>query len=402
MDIYSAEKSTEYRGVKRVIVVVLDSVGAGEALDAYDYGDWGANTLLHTLQYNPSLKLPNFEQLGLRGVVMNENGNYTSSYGRLCEQSEGKDSISGHWEMMGVILTKAFPTYPEGFPPDVIEKFERLTGKKALGNKPASGTEIIKEYYEEHKRTGNPIVYTSADSVFQIAAHTDVIPLDELYKMCEIARTQICVGENEVARVIARPFIGTPEIGFIRTADRRDYAVKPPYPTMLDKVKDSGREVVGIGKIHDLFAGVGLTYSVHTENNLDGIEKTMEEIHKDYGGILYTNLVEFDASWGHRRNFVAYGNGLKDVDDRIPAIMTAMRDSDILIFTADHGCDPTFQAHTDHTREYVPLIVYGKHIRNNVNLGLRGSFADISATIAEIFDIPKINGESFLAAIYKE
>ncbi|MGC8721234.1 MAG: phosphopentomutase [Caldisericaceae bacterium] len=388
--------------IKRVIVIVLDSVGAGESFDAYDYGDWGANTLLHTLQYNPSLELPNFDKLGLKGVVMNENGNYVSSYGRLREDSVGKDSISGHWEMMGVILTKAFPTYPNGFPQDVIEKFESLTGKKALANKPASGTEIIKEFYEEHKRTGNPIVYTSADSVFQIAAHTDVIPLEDLYKMCEIARTKICIGEHEVARVIARPFIGTPESGFVRTADRRDYAVKPPYATMLDKVKESGRQVVGIGKIHDLFAGTGLTKSIHTENNFDGIEKTVQEINQDYEGILYTNLVEFDANWGHRRNFVAYGNGLKDVDDRLPLILGTMKETDLIIFTADHGCDPTFRAHTDHTREYVPLIVYGKHVSENINLGLRGSFADISATIAEIFGIPKINGESFLKQIYKE
>ncbi len=387
--------------IKRVIVIVLDSVGAGEAEDAVDYGDWGANTLLHTLQYNPKLRLPHFENFGLRGVVLNENGNYVSSYGRFREQSEGKDSISGHWEMMGVILTKAFPTYPNGFPKEVIGKFENLTGEKALGNKPASGTEIIKEYYEEHKKTGNPIVYTSADSVFQIAAHTDVIPLEGLYKMCEIARTRVCIGEHEVARVIARPFIGTPHAGFTRTADRRDYAIKPPYKTMLDKVKDSGKSVVGIGKIHDLFAGEGLTESLHTENNLDGIARTIEQIKKDYEGIIFTNLVEFDASWGHRRNVKAYGNGLKEVDERLPAIVGAMKESDILIFTADHGCDPTFKAHTDHTREFVPLIVYGKHINHNVNLGLRSSFADISATIAEIFSIPKINGESFLKLVYK-
>jgi Phosphopentomutase len=240
--------------IKRVIILVLDSVGAGEAEDAIEYGDWGANTLLHTLQYNPDIKLPNLEKLGLRGVVFNESGDYIGSYGRLKENSKGKDSISGHWEMTGIILKKAFPTYPNGFPKEVIEKFEKLTGKKALGNKPASGTEIIKELYEEHKRTGNPIVYTSADSVFQIAAHKDVIPLEELYRMCEIARNEVCIGEHEVARVIARPFIGSPETGFIRTAERRDYAVKPPQKTVLDLLKEKGLNVVGIGKIHDLFA----------------------------------------------------------------------------------------------------------------------------------------------------
>ncbi|BAL80896.1 phosphopentomutase [Caldisericum exile] len=387
--------------IKRVIILVLDSVGAGEAEDAIEYGDWGANTLLHTLQYNPDIQLPNLEKLGLRGVIFNEDGNYIGSYGRLRENSKGKDSISGHWEMAGVILKKAFPTYPNGFPKNVIEKFERLTGKKALGNKPASGTEIIKEYYEEHRRTGNPIVYTSADSVFQIAAHKDVIPLDELYRMCEIARYEVCVGEHEVARVIARPFIGTPETGFVRTSERRDYAVKPPNKTVLDLVKEKGLNVVGIGKIHDLFAGVGLTESIHTENNIDGLEKTIQEISKDYNGIIFTNLVEFDANWGHRRDFKAYGKGLKDVDDRLPQIINTMKPYDMLIITADHGCDPTFKAHTDHTREFTPLIVYGEHIRPNINLGLRQSISDISATISEIFNVERINGTSFINLIYK-
>jgi len=387
--------------IKRVIILVLDSVGAGEAEDAIEYGDWGANTLLHTLQYNPDIKLPNLEKLGLRGVVFNESGDYIGSYGRLKENSKGKDSISGHWEMAGVILKKAFPTYPNGFPKEVIEKFEKLTGKKALGNKPASGTEIIKELYEEHKRTGNPIVYTSADSVFQIAAHKDVIPLEELYRMCEIARNEVCIGEHEVARVIARPFIGSPETGFIRTAERRDYAVKPPQKTVLDLLKEKGLNVVGIGKIHDLFAGVGLTESIHTENNLDGLEKTIGEVSKDYEGLIFTNLVEFDANWGHRRDYKAYGKGLKDVDDRLPIILEKMKPYDMLIITADHGCDPTFKAHTDHTREFTPLIVYGAHIKPNVNLGLRGSISDISATISEIFNVERINGTSFLNLVYR-
>ena len=387
--------------IKRVIILVLDSVGAGEAEDAIEYGDWGANTLLHTLQFNPGLSLSHLERLGLRGVMFNESGDYVASYGRLKENSKGKDSISGHWEMAGVILTKAFPTYPHGFPKEVIEKFEKLTNKKVLGNKPASGTEIIKEYYEEHKKTGNPIVYTSADSVFQIAAHEDVIPLEELYRMCEIARTEVCIGEHEVARVIARPFIGTPETGFVRTAERRDYAVKPPQKTVLDLVKEKGLEVTAVGKIHDLFAGVGLTNSIHTENNIDGLMKTVEEVKKDYEGIIFTNLVEFDANWGHRRDYVSYGKGLKDVDDKIEEITNNMKDYDILIVTADHGCDPTFKGHTDHTREFTPLIVYGSHVKPNVNLGLRGSFTDISATISEIFKLQKLNGTSFLDIIYR-
>ncbi len=387
--------------IKRVIILVLDSVGAGEAEDAIEYGDWGANTLLHTIQYNPDLTFPNLEKLGLRGVIFNEPGNYIASYGRLREISKGKDSISGHWEMAGVILKKAFPTYPNGFPKEVIEKFEALTHKKVLGNKPASGTEIIKEFYEEHKKTGNPIVYTSADSVFQIAAHKDVIQLEELYKMCEIARFEVCIGEHEVARVIARPFIGSLETGFIRTSERRDYAVKPPHKTVLDLIKEKGLNVVGIGKIHDLFAGVGLTESIHTDNNIDGLEKTIQEIQKDYHGIIFTNLVEFDANWGHRRDFVSYGKGLKDVDNYLPKILNGLKDYDMFLITADHGCDPTFKNHTDHTREFTPLIVYGKHIQPNVNLGLRKSIADISATISEIFNVERINGESFLNLIYK-
>jgi phosphopentomutase len=385
--------------IKRAIVIVLDSVGAGEAEDAIKYGDWGANTLLHTLQFNPELKLPNLEQMGLRGLLMGERGEYGSCFGRMREMSEGKDSISGHWEMMGVILKKAFPTYPNGFPHEVIEQFEKLTGKKALGNKPASGTEIIKEYYNEHLRTKDPIVYTSADSVFQIAAHNDVIPLEELYRMCEIAREKICVGDHTVARVIARPFIGDIEHGLVRTADRRDYALKPPQETVLDLISKSGRQVIAVGKIHDLFAGQGLTESIHTESNLDGLDKTLQSMKKDFEGIIFTNLVEFDASWGHRRNFTAYGNGLKDVDNFIPEIVNAMKDSDILFFTADHGCDPTFKAHTDHTREFVPIIAYGEHVRNNYNLNLRKSFSDLGATIAEIFDLPILNGTSFLDEI---
>lgn len=387
--------------IERVIVLVLDSVGAGEAEDAKEYGDWGANTLLHTLQYNPLLRLPNLEKMGLRGVIFNEKGNYIASYGRLKEQSKGKDSIDGHWEMMGIILNKPFPTYPNGFPEDVIKKFEQLTGKKALGNKPASGTEIIKEFYEEHKRTGNPIVYTSADSVFQIAAHNDVIPLQELYKMCEMARDYVCVGDHAVARVIARPFIGDPINGFIRTADRRDYALKPTQKTVLDLTKEKGMQVVGIGKIHDLFAGEGLTDSIHTENNLDGIEKTIEQIKRSFSGILFTNLVEFDANWGHRRNYEAYGKGLKDVDDRMPLIIDNMKENDMLIITADHGCDPTFKEHTDHTREMVPLIVYGKSLLGNIDLGLRSTFSDIGATISDAFGLQIINGKSFLNEISK-
>ncbi len=385
--------------IKRVIIIVLDSVGAGEAGDSVEYGDWGANTLLHTLQSNNWLTLPNLERLGLRGLLFGEKGDYIASYGRMKEQSKGKDSISGHWEMMGIVLKQAFPTYPHGFPKEVIENFEKLTGKRALGNKPASGTEIIKEYYALHKETKNPIIYTSADSVFQIAAHKDVITLEELYRMCEIAREEVCIGDHAVARVIARPFIGDPEHGFVRTAERKDYALKPPQQTTLDLAKKSGRSVIGIGKIHDLFAGEGLTESIHTENNIDGLNKTVGKIKEDFEGIIFTNLVEFDANWGHRRNPYEYAKGLKDVDDAIPEITLNMKGTDILFFVADHGCDPTFKAHTDHTREFVPLIAFGNPIVKNHYLGLRKSFSDLSATISDIFNLQKINGESFLQEI---
>ena len=386
--------------IKRAIVIVLDSVGAGEAEDAKEYGDWGANTLLHVLQYNPTIHLTNMEKLGLKGLLTGEKGNYIASYGRMREQSKGKDSISGHWEMSGIIVNKAFPTYPNGFPKDVIDKFEKLTGKKALGNKPASGTEIIKELYDEHMKTGNPIVYTSADSVLQIAAHEDIIPLDKLYEMCEITRNKICIGEHAVARVIARPFIGDLKQGLIRTSERRDFALKPIGTTVLDTIKESGREVVGVGKIHDLFAGVGLTKSTHTDSNIDGIIKTIDLIKEDFEGLLFTHLVEFDSHWGHRRNFVAYGNGLKDFDEALPDILGNMKETDVLFITADHGCDPTFKGHTDHTREFVPIIAYGKHFKANYNLGLRNSFSDMADTISEIFSLKHLNGTSFLKEIH--
>ncbi len=389
--------------IKRTIVIVIDSVGVGEAEDAAQYGDWGANTLLHTLQYNPGLKLPNMEKLGLRGLLLGEKGDYIASYGKMKEQSKGKDSISGHWEMMGVTLKEPFPTYPNGFPNELIEKFKKLTGvKEILGNKPASGTEIIKEFYKEHVRTKYPIVYTSADSVFQIAAHKDVIPLEELYKMCEIARKQVLVNNHAVARVIARPFIGDLEKGFIRTSERKDYSLKPTGTTAMDLLKESGKEVVGIGKIHDLFAGIGLTKSIHTDNNANGIAKTIEFIKKDFSGLLYTNLVEFDSHWGHRRNYVAYGKGLKDFDNALPDILSNMKETDVLFITADHGCDPTFKGHTDHTREFVPIIAYGQKIKKNYNLGLRSSFSDLADTITEIFRLRHLNGKSFAKEIIIE
>lgn len=389
--------------IKRTIVIVIDSVGAGEAEDASQYGDWGANTLLHVLQYNKDLKLTNMEKLGLRGLLLGEKGNYIASYGRMKEQSKGKDSISGHWEMMGIILKKSFPVYPNGFSNTLIEKFKKLTGIKGiLGNKPASGTEIIKELYKEHVRIKYPIVYTSADSVFQIAAHKDVIPLKELYKMCEIARKQVLINDDAVARVIARPFIGDLEKGFTRTSERKDYSLKPTGTTAMDLLKENDKEVIGIGKIHDLFAGIGLTKSIHTDNNTDGIAKTIEFIKKDFSGLLYINLVEFDSHWGHRRNYVAYGKGLKDFDNALPDIFNSMKETDVLFITADHGCDPTFKEHTDHTREFVPIIAYGKKIKKNYDLGLRSSFSDLADTITEIFKLRHLNGKSFAKEIIIE
>jgi phosphopentomutase len=388
--------------IDRVIWIVLDSVGMGEMPDAKEFGDVGANTIGNISKAVDGLNLPNMVKLGL-GNIENIKGvdkceSPIGCYARFREASNGKDTTTGHWEMGGVVSKVAFPTYPSGFPKEVIEEFEKLTGRKVIGNKPASGTAILDELGEEQMKNGSVIVYTSADSVFQIAAHEEVISLNELYKMCEIARGML-KGEHAVARVIARPFIG--ESGsFTRTPNRRDFSLIPPYDTVLNKIKNKGLGVIGVGKIEDIFCGQGITDAVHTKDNMDGVDKTLEFMKKDNKGLIFTNLVDFDMKWGHRNDIKAYAKGLEEFDIRLNEIIDAMKDSDILFITADHGCDPTMPG-TDHSREYVPFLAYGKALKENVNLGTRNSFADMGQTVAEVLSTEKIkNGESFLKDIH--
>lgn len=389
--------------IDRVIWIVLDSVGMGALPDAEKYGDIGSNTIGNISKALGGLKLPNMEKIGLgnidgiKGVTKVENP--TGCYARFEEMSDGKDTTTGHWEMAGIYSEKPFPTYPNGFPKEVVEAFESAIGRKIIGNKTASGTAIIEELGEEHVNTGNPIVYTSADSVFQIAAHEEIIPIEELYKMCETARN-ILKGEHAVARVIARPFIG--EVGkFTRTANRRDFSLIPPRDTVLDILKKNNLNVMAVGKIEDIFTGQGVTEAVHTKDNMDGIDETLNYMKQDKKGLIFTNLVDFDMKWGHRNDVEAYGKGLEAFDARFPEILKAMKDTDVLFITADHGCDPTMPG-TDHSREYVPFLAYGKALKPNVNLGTRKTFSDMGQTVAEIFSVESIkNGESFLNKIIK-
>ena len=389
--------------IERVIWVVLDSVGMGEMHDAEKYGDIGSNTIGNVSKFLGGLKLPNMEKLGLGNIEgikgINKVENPIGCYARFAEASNGKDTTTGHWEMAGVVSEQPFPTYPNGFPKEVVEAFEKAIGRKMIGNKPASGTAILDELGEEHMKTGMPIVYTSADSVFQIAAHEEIIPLDELYKMCVIARN-ILDGEHSVARVIARPFVGQPG-NFTRTPNRRDFSLIPPYDTVLDKLKKSDLNVMAVGKIEDIFSGKGITEAVHTKDNMDGVDQTLKYMKENKKGLIFTNLVDFDMKWGHRNDPESYGRGLEAFDKRLEEIITAMKDTDVLFITADHGCDPTMPG-TDHTREYVPFLAYGNAFKGNANLGTRKTFADMGQTIADIFSIESIkNGESFLKEILK-
>ncbi|ABB15249.1 phosphopentomutase [Carboxydothermus hydrogenoformans] len=388
--------------MKRVVLIVLDSVGIGELPDAHLYGDEGSNTLANTAKKVGGFELPNLEKLGLGKIhpILGLKGDIKAlgAYGKMGEKSPGKDTTTGHWEICGLILEKPFPVYPNGFPEDLIKRFEEAIGRKTLGNKPASGTAIIEELGEEHMRTGYPIVYTSADSVFQIAAHEEVIPLEELYKMCKIARG-LLTGEHAVGRVIARPFTGTPG-NFKRTANRHDYSLEPTGKTVLDKLVEQGYEVLGVGKIYDIFAGRGLTWHESTKNNEDGLVKTVNLLYKDFTGLLFTNLVDFDMVYGHRNNAEGYYEALKQFDSYLPKIMEKLREDDLLIITADHGCDPTTPS-TDHSREYVPLLVYGHSIKEDVNLGTRETFADVAATLEEIFGLEPGIGQSFWGEIRK-
>ncbi len=385
----------------RAIIIVLDSVGIGALPDASEYGDEGSNTLAHIADAVGGLDLPNLADAGLGniapirgcGPVDKPNG----CYGKMAELSKGKDTDTGHWEMMGIITQRPFPTYPDGFPGEIIREFESRIGAKTIGNKAASGTVIIQELGEEHLRTGYPIVYTSADSVFQIAAHEDVVPVDRLYDMCKIARNLLTHPHN-VQRVIARPFAGAPG-SFTRTGRRKDFSVQPPADTLLDLLSRSGREVVAIGKIEDIFSGRGMATSHHTTNNRDSTEAVISAIAGGQGSLIFANLVDFDMLYGHRNDARGYAQALRDFDAALPSITSAMSDADLLIITADHGCDPT-TASTDHSREYVPLLVYGHRISRGIDLGTRSSFCDIAATIADIFDLDGITcGTSFLGQL---
>lgn len=371
----------------RAFWIVLDSAGIGKAPDAAQFGDEGSNTW-KTCYDSGKLNIPNMEKLGIYHIDDMGYGNQDQAaegcYGRLYESSQGKDTTIGHWEMAGVISPKPFPVYPDGFPEEVLAEFEKQTGRKVLCNKPYSGTDVIRDYGKEHMETGALIVYTSADSVFQIAAHEDVVPIEELYRDCEIAR-RILVGEHGVGRVIARPFIGTAP-NFTRTANRHDFSLLPPKDTMLDALVKAGYDTYGVGKIYDIFAGQGIQHTQRIQNNVDGMEKTIETQDVDFNGICFVNLVDFDMVYGHRNNRKGYAEAATTFDRQLGTFMERMRDDDILMITADHGCDPGFPG-TDHTREHTPFLVYGKSIREDVNLGTRESFADIAATILDIFNV---------------
>ncbi|MEN2777333.1 phosphopentomutase [Acetivibrio clariflavus] len=387
--------------MKRAIIVVLDSVGMGELPDADKYGDKGSNTLGNIAACVRDFSLPNLQELGL-GNIDNMKGirkvdNPKGCFGRMAERSAGKDTTTGHWEISGIVVERPFPVYPNGFPKEVIEAFEKAINRKTIGNIAASGTEIIKMLGDQHVKTGYPIVYTSADSVFQIAAHEEVIGIEELYDMCSKAR-KILKGEHAVGRVIARPFVGS-NGEYKRTERRKDFSLEPLAKTVLDYTKEKGMDVRAVGKIEDIFAGRGITHAVHTKDNNDGVDKTLEYLKDDFNGIIFTNLVEFDMVYGHRNDVEGYAKALIEFDRRLPEIINALRDDDILFITADHGCDPTTES-TDHSREHVPLLVYGKRIKQNINLGTRSSFCDVGATVAHYLDITgELQGKSFLNEI---
>lgn len=389
----------------RIFLVVLDSVGIGEAPDAEQYNDEGANTLAHIAEYMQGLHMPYFEDLGI-GNIGNIQGikkiaTPKAHFTKMKEASVGKDTMTGHWEIMGLHIEHPFQTLPDGFPPELMKELSEKTGRKIIGNKPASGTKIIEELGQEHIETGALIVYTSADSVLQIAAHEEIIPIEEQYRICEIARKLTLNEKYMVGRVIARPFIGKHGT-FERTANRHDYALKPFERTVMNELKDANYDVIALGKITDIFDGEGITESKRTVSNDDGMTKLMEAMENEFHGITFLNLVDFDAKYGHRRDPEGYGKALEDFDKRLPEVLDRVRENDLIIFTADHGNDPTHHG-TDHTREYVPLIIYHKHIKTGKELPTRETFADIGATIAENFNVPSpANGKSFLNKIVKD
>ena len=385
---------------KRVFLIVLDSVGIGEMPDAADWGDEGSNTL-QVIRNHPDFDCPNLTKMGLFSIdgISEKITSTHTCYARMRESSRGKDTTIGHWEIAGIYSERPLPTYPNGFPQEVIDAFEKLTGRGVLCNQPYSGTEVIKDYGEEHLRTGKLIVYTSADSVFQIAAHEDLVPVQELYRYCEQAR-ELLQGEHGVGRIIARPFTG--EYPFQRTPRRHDYSLTPPADTIADILKEKGYDVISVGKIFDIFAGRGFTESHPTVNNEDGMDKTMEIVKRDFNGLCFINLVDFDMVYGHRNDVQGYARALTAFDRRLGELLPYLQEEDLLIITADHGCDPSTPS-TDHSREYTPMIAYGQKIKGGVNLGTRDSFADIGATVLQWFDLPTdaIFGKGFLEEIRK-
>lgn len=389
--------------MSKVIMIITDSLGVGAMPDAASYGDVGADTFGHILEKSGSLNIPNLLKLGFGNIEGVAEGKLAveaplGCYGKMAELSKGKDTTTGHWEIAGIKTDIPFKTYPKGFPKEFMDAFCEKIGTECLGNYPASGTAIIEELGPEHEATGKPIVYTSADSVFQIAVNTAVVPLERLYEICEIAR-EMLVGDWACGRVIARPYVikdGQRE----RTSDRRDYAVTPPEDTILDYISAAGYEVYGVGKIGDIFNKKGLTTDIHTVSNMDGVDKTIEAIKMDFDGFLFTNLVDFDSKYGHRRDPIGYGKCIEEFDARLPEILEAMGEDDVMIITADHGNDPIEEG-TDHTREYVPVLAYGKKCKGGVNLGTRETFADAGATVADILGVklPSI-GKSFKGEIF--
>ncbi len=388
--------------MKRVIVLVCDSLGVGELPDAKDFGDQGSNTLGHVLEKEHP-RLPNLARLGLLHTLPRPASGETpqGAFGRMAEVSAGKDTVTGHWEMMGLIVKDPFRTYPHGFPAEVIQEYERRIGRKTLGNKPASGTVILDELGEEHMRTGSPIVYTSADSVFQVAAHEEIIPVEELWRICAIAR-ELMRGAHNVGRIIARPFVGSGRGHFKRTANRKDFSVRPTGETVVERAHKSGRQVVALGKIADIFDRVGIDREVRTESNSDGMRKTLDLVKGSDAAFIFTNLVDFDSKYGHRNDAPGYARALESFDEELVALLSALRKDDLLFITADHGCDPT-DLSTDHTREYVPLLVAGPSVTRERPLGTRTTFADLGMTICDYLSIPPdgFPGRSALPEVYQ-
>ena len=389
---------------RRVILIIMDSVGAGELPDAGRYGDTGSHTLNHIFERYPQMNLPNLSSLGLASIsgvkIAPFRGRVQGAYGKMAERSEGKDTITGHWEICGLTMDEPFRTFTEeGFPEEFIAAFEARIGRSVIGNYSASGTEIIRVLGEEHRRTGSPIVYTSADSVFQVAANVEVIPMETLYEYCEAAR-ELLVGQWLVGRVIARPFIEK-DGNYVRISGRHDYTYEPKSETILDRISQAGQEVCAVGKITDIFSGNGITSSVYTNGNDDGVYRTVEYMESCRQGLIFTNLIDFDSMYGHRRDPEGYGRALEEFDAMLPAVIHRMKPEDLLIICADHGNDPV-HAGWNHTREYVPLLVYGEMVRENTDLGILRSFADVGASICEYLGVPKMkNGTSFLSRIRK-